>query len=328
MNLPDVPAGVLTPAVKAAIEARESAILVRVQNGTADPIAWSAITSTIAGHAATFYVMSDALKIDGVRPGMSARGAQLVADNLGAMLLTPKLLDLAYAQRAVTIPPELMYDDNRMMTNAWFVRQSAAVDAAIAAAGYSSGIVQTVGKPWMISNALEAHAGHGENYGWHTPPGTGATYKGAPTYASVTLPGVRVLQQPGWTHDFAFQADYAETCVLLRADCVVDGVARKTGDVLQDATLCALGSHEGPLRIIRQPGVTPLSRGGARSSFVPPNVLPPPSSPPVQATTTRAATVGWWIVGTLAAAAAAGGVVLGVRAVRARELPRETYASE
>jgi hypothetical protein len=249
--------------------ARNQAILDHLSRGELD-FTFSPVKSTAGNHSAVFQVMTDAVKLGGVRIAAGAKLAQQIADVLGCLLLTPKLLDLTYAARAVTIGPQLEYDPQKMLTSEWWKKHSAAIDAALAKAGYRSGIVQTTGKPWMISNALEQHVGHGENYGWHCPPGTGASYQGAPAYQSVTMPTIRVLQQPGWAHALD-EDDYSETVTLVHRSCVVDGVAMDLAkDVLPSKELAPLASHEGPLRILRQPGVpiyacaniTPAHQGG------------------------------------------------------------------
>ena len=232
---------------------RDAAILERIHQGNFE-ITWTEVTSSIEGHTATFQVFADALKIEGVRFGAGAGLAQKIADTLGCSLLTPKLLELLYMQRAVTIPPFPMYDATKMMTTEWFEAHSAKIDAELVIKGYAGGIVQTTGKPWMISNDLLLHPGHSENYGWFCPPGTGVNYRGCTTYASVGIPNIRVLQQPGWAHGLD-QADYSETVTLVSLACDVDGQATDLRTVLQDKELAPLASHQGVLRCLRQPGV-------------------------------------------------------------------------
>jgi hypothetical protein len=212
---------------------------------------WAPLKSTIPGHSATFQVSGDALKIAGVRINVSAQLQQQIADALGALLLTPRLLDLLWAERAVTLPPS---PQPIAATSAAMIAHSARVDALLAKAGGvpKGGIVQTVGKQWVVSNALEAHPGRAENMGWHF---AGPTFGGQAFEPSPTLPGVRLIQGPGWAHDI-HHLDYSQVCCLVHRSCVVDGESRDLADVVRDAALAPLATGpEGVLRILRQPGV-------------------------------------------------------------------------
>lgn len=233
---------------------RNAYILQEVGAGRAD-VVWVPLTVKGAAHEITLQVTADAVKVDGVRFGAGARLAQQVADLLGAFLVTPKIMDLMFDARAVTLPPFPHYDPTRMEDTSWFVEHSAKIDRALAAAGGlpQGGIVQTVGKGFCLSN--QATSQRGVNYGWNMPKGS--TLAGVPLYPSVTLSSL-VIQQPGTAHGLS-QDDYASTLLMAAPDCGVDGAARKLQDVLTDPELSKLLSHEGPLRQLRQPGVAPLS---------------------------------------------------------------------
>ena len=58
------------------------------------------------GHVVEFYVMADALKIDGVRVNASARLLQKIADVTGLMMLTIKMADLVYNYTKHRIGPK------------------------------------------------------------------------------------------------------------------------------------------------------------------------------------------------------------------------------
>lgn len=234
--------------------ARDAQVLAHLNAGTLDPVSWVPVTSSAGDHTGQFLVTADAVKIGGVRFGAGAQLAQQLADGLGALLLTPKLLDLMYAQAATVLPPFPDYSP-LMMNSSWFIKHSGRIDAAMKTAGYKGGIVQTLGKPWMISNQLATHAGKAENYGWALPPGTKSPWNGVAIYPAVTSKAM-VIQQPGWAHGLD-QADYSETVQLLNRWCVVDGQKRDVADILLDPMLSALVSHEGALTksVLRQPGV-------------------------------------------------------------------------
>lgn len=170
-------------------------------------------------------VTADAVRIDGVRVTVTADTAQRCADLLGASLTTPKLEDEIYARARVRIPafPRPGGPDGSWSQT---VEHSRQIDDAIARAGGKPGeLVATVGKSWVLVNALPQHPGKAANYGWHD--------ERAP-YAAVTG-GTRVWQPVGLAHNTQHH-DYSQTLRLCRAH------GRE------------LPSHE-PLAIKRQPGV-------------------------------------------------------------------------
>jgi hypothetical protein len=223
-------------------------VLDAVTSGEAAPD-YAELNVSGGGHDMTLLVFADALKVQGIRIAVSATLEQQIADALGCLLLTPRLADLVWLARARTllpIPGDVVARTDR--------QESAAIDAALGDAPGPSQIVQTVGKHWVISNALLTHPGRAENYGWHFP---GATW-GGQSWESAVTPGLRVVQGQGWAHD-PTHLDYSQTCVLVHRACRVDGADRDLVDVLQDPALAPLISHEGPLRILRQPGVAQLA---------------------------------------------------------------------
>lgn len=197
------------------------------------------------------WVFSDALKVDGVRVNVTAEEAQRAADLLGACLTTPRIEDLIWQRAAVRIPA--FPGDVTRKTAA---EHSAEIDAAI---GGRPGLVATVGKSWVLSNRLSPLAAC--NYGWHTS---------AAPYRAATLAGVSVWQQPGYRHNPRHR-DYSQTLRLVRRRCLVDGLEADLRDVLTDPVLAPLVSHEGPLRVLRQPGVAELEQRDTEPA-------PPPSS--------------------------------------------------
>lgn len=249
------------------------AILEHVRAGEA-LVTWATVASAIPGHTATFRVFSDALRIRGVRCGVSAALAQQIADLLDCRLLTPKLADLAWQARAVTLVPypltQTAEDVLRMTLWTTAERESALIDQAIgksvptlppaspaspaasppAPSPGAPGLVQTVGKHWTLDNDLLTHPGRAQNYGWHFD---GASFGGSAWEPAVTAP-LRVIQGRGWAHPPS-HVDYSQTCVLVWRTCVVDGAQANLDAVLQSPTLAALASAQGPLRLLRQPGV-------------------------------------------------------------------------
>lgn len=239
--------------------ARDAWILDAVKAGEAEG-QWTEITVEAGGHTAIFTVLADGLKIGGVRINVSAKLEQQIADVLGATLLTPQLADLLWANRTWTVKPHLFTPDNQMGSTARMIEHSQAIDADLAAQGYDgTGIVQTVGKHWVLVNAIANRPDKGANYGWHFL-GAGQGYNPATSY---TGPGVRVWQGVGTVHN-AEHADYSQICQLVARSCSVDGHDNfSIEDVMTNPDLAPLLTTEGVLQLTRQPGVGEEAYGGA-----------------------------------------------------------------
>lgn len=240
---------------------RDAAILQRVSRGDHDPLRWVAVHSTQGGHTAEFYVFADALQMDGVRVNVSAELSQQIADTYGCSLLTPKIADLLWAQRTINLHPFPRGNTDGMDTTAAMIEHSAKIDAALAGHDTSGALIATVGKHWVLDNDLVGKKGGEDggamNYGWHFE---GDSFEGLHGGVSATLMKdsrgsyVRMIQDRGHRHNFK-HTDYSQTCVLVSRGCYVDGEMRDLLDVFQDAALAGLASHQGVLRVLRQPDV-------------------------------------------------------------------------
>lgn len=222
---------------------RDAAIVRHVASGDYE-LAWSTVRSQANGHTGTFNVFADALKIGGVRISASATLLQTLADMLGCVLLTPRLSDLMFQQAHVVIPPQIISPPGT--DTATMVKESQKIDASTRG---TSGLIAPMGKPWCLSNVLLAHPGRAALYGWQSTK----SIPGIPLYPGVSS-GVKVIQPLSTAHDATY-VDYAMLAVLASRRCVVDGEPVDLATVLQDPSMSALVSHEGPLRLLRQPGV-------------------------------------------------------------------------
>jgi len=234
--------------------ARDDAILAYISMGKYTANLYP-VTSTYNGHTATFYVFQDALMIEGVRINVSARLQQTIADMLGCSLMTPKIADLAWMQRSCTLSPF-----TRPITSktADMIDNSAKMDAALAKfTSQPTGLIQTVGKHWLIDEDLLKHPGRAENYGWHFQ---GNNYQGISGEVNASLQKdekgqfVRLIQGRGWAHDMD-HVDYSQVCVLMSQMVDLDGGSAELGAILTDAGLAGLASHQGKMTVLRQPGV-------------------------------------------------------------------------
>lgn len=241
---------------------RDAAILHRVAEGFHDPIQWATITSSLKGHTGEFQVFADALKMDGVRINVSAELQQKIADILECLLLTPLLADMIWVQRQVTLAPspQAIASSTQAM-----VDHSARLDARLTKLGDPTGLIATVGKHWVIDDAMLAHPGMAENYGWHFE---GPSFQGMTGEVVTSLMKDeqgqyrRLIQGRGWRHD-SHHVDYSQTCVLVARACLINGQPTDLKQVLQDPNLAGLASHHGVMSVLRQPGVPePESSGG------------------------------------------------------------------
>lgn len=256
------------PSFPESIPERDAYILSRIKVGDFD-INWVPISSVINGHVATFWVSADALKVDGVRVTMTARGEQQAADLMGASLLTPKLADLMFLQADIVLPPmtrPLDVQNGTMSTAKVMVAQSRDIDKAIIAkagslADAKDKLVSTVGKDWVITQALARKPEAGANYGWHFHGPKFANLSGEVMASLAKDPAtgayLRGLQGIGTRHDSIGHTDYSQNVRLVLNKVNVDGQIVPLATVLTTPELAPLASHEGAMTVLRQPG-TPV----------------------------------------------------------------------
>lgn len=230
--------------------ARDAWILTQIEAGDFE-VPLQAIEVQAGGHVGVFHVFSDALKVGGVRINVSADLQQQIADLLGAMLLTPRLADLVWQNRVVDLDPKPMPITS---STAAMIEQSNKIENAIPDSDKGQP-VNTVGKHWTLVKSIFSDSAKAKrkaaNYGWHFE---GSNFQGIKGEATVSLPGVRVIQGVGTVHDIS-HTDYSQICQLALRSCIVDGEERDLADIYTDPELAVLVSHEGPLPGWRQPGV-------------------------------------------------------------------------
>lgn len=200
-------------------------------------------------------VFADALKVDGVRVNVSAREAQLVADELDALLTTPKIEDLIYESAEVRVPAFPGSPESRTAA-----QHSADIDAALASLKIVGvKLVATVGKSWVLSNM--ATRTRAVNYGWHDP-----SAKHDPDSPRLGAAKVRVWQPAADAHNLDHR-DYSQTLRLVADQCMLNDKPESLGRVLQHPSLCSLVMRYGPIKNLRQPGVALLAE--ERASTIP-----------------------------------------------------------
>ena len=92
-----------------------------------------------------------------------------------------------------------------------------------------------------------------------------------------------MIQSPGFWHG-PTHVDYSQIVLLVKSECVVDGKQMTFASVAQDPTLSALVSHEGVLKVLRQPGALEMVK--------PPLVSAKPMDKATVATTAGGAAIG------------------------------------
>jgi len=238
---------------------REAYILAQVKAGSYEA-EWVPVTSSSGELHAVFWVMADALKVEGIRVNVSATLEQQIADVVGGMLMTGKVADLVYQQAQLRVGP---YPMPITTTTKAMIEHSEKISAAISVLtpfGEScmGKLVSSAGKDWILDKKLEASPGRACNYGWHF---VGTSYQGIKGYPCVTLSKDEMTQKPIYViqpnataHDPHHQ-DYSQTCRLMAQLCEVNGVRMLTAGLLSDPTLAVLINHDGVLKNTRQPGV-------------------------------------------------------------------------
>ena len=215
---------------------REALILGAVARGALDPPEWTTITANYKGRRAKIQVTTDALTILGVRFDVTAEGAQRIADQLNAVLPTPRILQLIWEQADIRLDPCKMPADAQMASTARMIEHSECVDQRIAG---RTGLVANEGKHWVLTNRIAGKENLAANYGWF-------------------VKGRRPVQTVGLHHDTA-HTDYSQIVRLVKPIINVDGRDVDIRHVGRSPELWGLVSDEGPLFVWRasRPGTTP-----------------------------------------------------------------------
>lgn len=221
--------------------AREQAILEAVEAREIAPLRWVDVKSTVAGHAATLRVLEDALRLgtaeDSFRVTVSPRTEQQIADMLRASLQTRKIVNLVWDQAAVRVTPSVLPPDAFMGRTTRMKRHHDLVEMKRAG---RPGLIENVGKHWVLSNRIASLSSTAANYGWFDT--------GAPDVEN----GYRLWQPLGIKHNLE-HCDYSQVVRLVQSQAIVDGETMELAELLRDPLLSALVSDEGPLMRVRLP---------------------------------------------------------------------------
>lgn len=207
--------------------------------------------------------VEDLRMFDGVRLPATAHELQEIADLIGGMLLTPKIIDLIWLQAGIKFDAVVNTADPLNPKKRNIVAESdihivhQEIEEAITKAGGDDGasLISCVGKYWCLIEQLTVHGmTQGDwtacNYGWFAKRASGPGL----------TPGTQCWQRPGYRHNKQHW-DPSQTirlmyrhALLVRADGTEEDVDLHT--VAADPELCGLLTPDGtPLTYLRQKGV-------------------------------------------------------------------------
>ena len=254
---------------------------------------WAPLHLEANGHFATLRVSTDAVRVkrDGgerVREAAGAYAYQQLADAMGALMPTAKIVEERHRQASVKLQPLVapLVKAGGTVGTVRSVEVSRAIDKAIQT---TTDVVS--GAPWLVSNVgkhfvldKKCSESRAVNHGFVVPTTLcpNNRWKGTPTDPSVALGADwRVIQRLGGAHGFgpvADQDDYSQTVILVDDVCLLDGVEYPTSELYTDPALAALVTHDGlPLPWSRHPGVPRIDAEPVSEPV--PSTLPPSVGP-------------------------------------------------
>lgn len=182
-------------------------------------------------HSATYQVMPDYLAVgsdeDFVRLPMRPQTAQLIADTLGCILPTRKMVNDIHQQAQVKLGTHPLTEARETVPT--FGAHNALIEKQ--RKGQLLGLlVSGIKKDVVISNLLSKRPGRVAIYGWHKLEGT-------------PIQPLSTVHHEGYV-------DYSHGVRLIKRTVTIDGKARDIGWILYSQQLSFLLSDEGPLEIV------------------------------------------------------------------------------
>jgi hypothetical protein len=217
-------------------EAREAAIVDAVRSGNM-PAWWRRFVDVKMGEAVIAvspdYVCVGSDEDYWLAP-LTPVVAQVLADELGCVLPTRKMVDAIWRAAVLKMEPRPIPPSAAMTSAAVFSDHNATVRAQRGerAENFPLGaLVAGHKKDVVISSRLATSPGKVAIYGWHRADGTAI--------------------QPLYLGHAATWADYSHGVRLVRKEMTVGGEKTTVGAVLADEAKCALLSDEGPVAVAR-----------------------------------------------------------------------------
>ncbi|MCF7796786.1 MAG: hypothetical protein K9N11_01070 [Lentisphaeria bacterium] len=189
-------------------------------------------------HLVRFQVLPDYWSVgndtDFCRIPMSPGQAQRIADSLGAILPTRKMVDMIYEQSRIKLIPLPFWPsgDRNERPRTWWLHNAAVEDQFFAAQGKRDQLVAGCKKDVVLSNLIAdpRRGNHVVIYGWHKPGG-------------------KPIQPQSNVHVYRYM-DYSHGIRFVNRQVFVDGYPYDILEILQHPTLYRLLSDEAQLLTI------------------------------------------------------------------------------
>ena len=276
--------------------------VVQLVRESSDNFEWAEVKSVHNGYTLYIQVFRDAMKFDGipaltwdlkqivgdnrlfhgVRLPATAHQLQEIADLLNCMLMTPKVIDMIWLQAGLKFDAVINVNGKIVaISHIHDVHQK--IETQIQKLGGDNGtkLVSCVGKYWCLMNELRSRPKVDRdevacNYGWCAKHASG----------SGIMPGVQCWQRPGFRHN-KLHWDPSQTIRLMHRTARLihpDGTEEEVDlhDIADNPALAFLIHHQGPLKYLRQKGVTKLDPIVSEPTPTPiPDPEPIPDSEPI-----------------------------------------------
>lgn len=192
------------------------------------PVAAEIQTASEETHRIVYRVSPDYLAVGGdedfVRVPLTSYTAQHLADMMGCVLPTRKMVDDIHKAAVVKLAPQPLTEDRESL--ATFSQHNQLIQDQLK--GNDAGkLISGIKKDVVVTDKLLERPGHVAIYGWHR-------LNGKPI-------------QPLTTVHVDWYVDYSHGIRLVDQWAEVDGMPMRIEDVLRDDTLCRLLSDEGPI---------------------------------------------------------------------------------
>lgn len=196
------------------------------------PVTFSGQTAGGREVEVTICVTPDYLAVgedrDFVRIPLGLPTAARIADLLGVLLPTPRMVDAIYQQAGLRFSPSPMQPTNQMSSTGYFWQHDQTIDGQrTSQGGRSEDLMAGHKKDLVLSTRLRSARGRVAIYGWHRANG-------------------RPIQPLSTVHGAEY-ADYSHGIRLISTAAFVDGRPYPLSDLLQNAALASMLSGEGPI---------------------------------------------------------------------------------
>ena len=214
-----------------------------------------------------FGVLQSAIKMDGIRWPVSNRIMQNIADSMGCMIMTPRMLDLRrkFAEKSINA---IVNINSKIVALTPIRDYDKAVTKALGNVSNIKGIIDGEGKTWAtvryfetIENATYKNESSW-NYGWHSSAAPIKPVTPGVENIWQNIAGAKSAQLHNLDHIDPSQCCYG----LIMKECLIyaNNQCRqiKLSELLtsDDDDYLNLVSHEGKITIARHPGVEELSQ--------------------------------------------------------------------